>query len=168
MAQHGVPRDPAAGTEATATSATARVENVTRRFREAVERRDLDDLMDCFGDDVVFHSPVSHQPFVGGDAVRAVLGAVIAEFEDFTYVAETHGTERSALWFTARVGGRDIEGVDVLHHPTDARTAASLTVMIRPRSGLDAVAERIGARLLAAPRPDERAGDRGSSGSDVR
>lgn len=168
MAQHRVARASTPGTDTTATTTTAAVENVTRRFRDAVERRDLDDLMDCFGDDVVFHSPVSHHPFVGDGAVRAVLGAVMAEFEDFTYVAETHGTERSALWFTARVGGRDIEGVDVLHHPADARTAASLTVMIRPRSGLDAVAERIGARLLAAPRTDERPADTGSSGSDVR
>ncbi len=122
---------------------------IGRSFRDAVESRDLDAMMACFDDGVVFHSPVAHRPFVGRDAVRQVLGAVLTTFEDFRYVDEAHATRRSTPWFEARVGDRRFEGVDVLHHGADDRVASALTVMIRPRSGLDAVAAAIAARLMS-------------------
>jgi hypothetical protein len=49
----------------------------------------------------------------------------------------------------ARVGGRELQGIDLLRRDT-AGQIAEFTVMIRPATGLIAVAERMGPALEAA------------------
>ena len=108
-------------------------------FRDAVEGGDVDAAIALLTDDVEFHSPVVHSPYRGRDAVAPILRAVVRVFEDFRYVGEVDGGDDHVLVFRARVGDRDLEGIDLLHH--DASGAIDrLTVMIRPLSALQAVA----------------------------
>ena len=117
-------------------------------FRRAVEARDLEAVAGLLAEEVVLHSPVTHRPFEGREVVLVVLGAVIEVFEDFVYIDEMErdGGRATMLRFTARVGDRQLEGVDLIVLDADGRIA-DLTVMVRPLSGLQALAEGMAARL---------------------
>jgi hypothetical protein len=117
-------------------------------FREAVERRDADALFACLAPDVRFRSPAVFRPYEGREAVSAVLAAAVQTFEDFRYTDELRSEDGLvALIFEARVGERELQGIDLLREGPEGVT--ELTVMIRPLSGLVALAEQIGARLQA-------------------
>jgi hypothetical protein len=119
------------------------------RFRDAALARDIEAVRPLLADDVVFRSPAVHKPYTGIDAVLFLLSHVGATFEDFRYVDELTGPQSAALLFEARVGDRELQGVDHLRLGADGRIA-ELTVLIRPLSGLTALAEAMGARIQAA------------------
>ncbi len=120
-----------------------------RAFRQAVEARDLAALTNLLAPNVVFHSPVSFQPYQGREQVGFILATVAQVFEDFVYVAEMETGQHSALVFRARVGERQLDGVDLIELDAGGQVAR-LTVMVRPLSGAQALAEAMRARL--APR----------------
>ncbi|MEU8814563.1 nuclear transport factor 2 family protein [Actinoplanes sp. NPDC048796] len=117
-------------------------------FRAAVESGDIAAAIALLDDDVVFHSPVVHKPYVGRTAVAEILRAVVQVFEDFRYTREisTPGALDHALVFSARIGDRELEGCDFIHQTPDGRIA-ELTVMVRPLSATLALAESMKARL---------------------
>jgi ketosteroid isomerase-like protein len=123
-----------------------------QQFRDAVESRDLDGLVALFTDDVVFRSPVVDAPYRGRAQVEPLLRAVSRVFEDFRYTGQIeapYGADH-ALVFRARVGGREIEGCDFIHTDKDARID-ELYVMVRPLSGLMALAEAMKRQLEPEP-----------------
>ena len=115
-------------------------------FKQAVEARDPDALAACLARGAVFYSPVSYRPFEGREAVMTVLSAVMEMFEEFTYTDVLVGDDRAGLFFEANVGDRQVEGVDYLRFRSDGLISV-LTVMIRPLSSLNAVAEHMAQRL---------------------
>lgn len=121
-----------------------------QRFREAVEAGDIDAALPLFADDVVFRSPVVHSPYEGRDALGTILRAVVQVLEDFRYTREIGAADAPdhALVFRARVGDRELEGCDFLHVGEDG-LIDELVVMMRPLSGVLAVAEAM-KRLLEA------------------
>ena len=100
-------------------------------------------------DDVIFRSPVVFKPYEGREATLVVLGAVVQVFEDFRYTGQAEGDELAVLTFAARVGDRELEGVDILRFDEYGRVR-ELTVMVRPMSGMHALAERMRAMLEVA------------------
>jgi hypothetical protein len=120
-------------------------------FRAAVEGRDLAAAVALLAEDVVFRSPVVFTPYRGRDAVGAILHAVSEVFEDFRYVREvgSPGEPDHLLVFRTRVGGMEIEGIDLLHTADDG-SIDELTVMVRPLKGALALAEAMQAKLAAA------------------
>jgi len=118
-------------------------------FRRAVEARDADAVVDLLAEDVVFRSPVVFRPYVGRDAVAPVLRAALEVFEDFRYVDQVETGDTAVLVFEARVGDRNLDGVDILRFDADGRIA-EMMVMIRPLSGLNALAEAMAQRLGVA------------------
>jgi hypothetical protein len=118
-------------------------------FRQAVEARDLDAMRELLADDVVFNSPVAHKPFQGREVVAQVLAFAAATFEDFRYVDEVADGDRVALIFRARAGDRELQGLDFIHIDADG-LIDELTVMVRPMSGLVALGEAMGAKVVAA------------------
>ena len=116
-------------------------------FRAAVEARDLDAALALFKEDATLDSPVAFKPFEGLDAIRVVLGAVMNTFEDFRYTDEFATAGAHALVFRARVGDKDVEGLDLLRIDSEEGQIRNLTVMIRPLSGLIALAEAMGPRV---------------------
>ena len=69
--------------------------------------------------------------------------------EDFRYTGELDGDGVHGLMFDARVGDRSLQGIDLLRADPNGQIA-EFTVMIRPASGLLAVAERMGPALESA------------------
>jgi len=118
-------------------------------FRAAVESGDIDAAVGLLAEDVVFNSPAVFRPYEGRDAVTTILRAAYATFEDFRYTDELTGGGVHGLVFTARVGDKTVQGLDLIRADADGRIK-ELTVMLRPASGLMAVAERMGAALGAA------------------
>jgi hypothetical protein len=118
-------------------------------LREAVERADLDAAVALLAEDVVFRSPAVFKPYEGRETVATILRTVFGVFEDFHYTDELDGDGVHGLLFAARVGERSLEGIDLLRPDADGRIA-EITVMIRPASGLIALAERMGPALQAA------------------
>jgi hypothetical protein len=117
-------------------------------FRDAVEAGDLDALVATLAEDVVFNSPVVHAPYAGRDATAVILGAVFGIFEDFRYIGELEGGGWHALRFAARVGDREVEGIDLLREGDDG-LVAELTVLVRPLSAALALRDAMGAKLAA-------------------
>ncbi|MER5519719.1 nuclear transport factor 2 family protein [Streptomyces sp. NPDC002763] len=119
-------------------------------FRKAVESDDLDAVAALLADDVVFTSPVAFKPYAGRAITAAILRAVTQVFEDFTYVREMASPDGRdhALVFTATVAGKKLQGCDFLHVDEDGKID-DLTVMVRPLSAAQALAEAMNARFDA-------------------
>jgi hypothetical protein len=118
-------------------------------FRDAIERRDLDGMVATLADDVVLHSPVSFKPFEGREAVAQLFEILVRTFEDFRYTDDLPGEEVHAMIFRARIGDREVEGLDLIRPGPDGRIA-DFTVMVRPLTGVVALAEAVGPQLAAA------------------
>ena len=118
-------------------------------FRAAVERADMDAAVALLADDVVFRSPAVFKPYEGRETVATILRTVFGVFEDFRYTDELDGERIEALLFEARVGDRSLQGIDLLRAAADGQIA-EFTVMVRPASGLIALAERMVPALQAA------------------
>ena len=97
-------------------------------------------------EDVVFRSPAVFKPYEGREATMFVLRAVSRVLEDFEYVDRFEGSDGELLLFSARVGDREVDGIDLLRFDGDGKVR-ELMVMIRPLTGLQAVVEAMGREL---------------------
>jgi SnoaL-like domain len=115
-------------------------------FRQAAESKDFSAIDELFAPEVSFRSPVVYKPYEGRDAVAMILGAVVQVFEDFRYTEQVETGDTAALAFSARVGDRDLEGIDLLRFDGDGKVR-ELAVYVRPMSGVNALAEAMGKQL---------------------
>jgi SnoaL-like domain len=119
------------------------------RFRAAAESKDFTVIDELFTEDVVFRSPVVFKPYEGREAVAIILGAVVQVFEDFRYTDQLETGDAAALAFSARVGDRELDGIDFLHFDEDGRVDR-MAVYVRPMSGVQALAEAMQRKLAEA------------------
>jgi hypothetical protein len=114
------------------------------RFAAAIVGSDPDGLKAALAEDVVFRSPVVFRPYEGRELVGTVLteGAMNV-FSDFRYIQRFEDEDAAALVFEARVGDRDVQGLDLLRFDDDG-LVKELTVMVRPMSGLRALSNAMG------------------------
>ena len=120
--------------------------NVEHPFGRAVLADDFDAALGRLADDIVFRSPAVYKPYQGKQVVEVVLRTVATVFENFRYTNEWRDGATTILFFEANVGDRDLQGIDILEENADG-LIEKFTVMIRPLSGLTAVAETMQARL---------------------
>jgi SnoaL-like domain len=121
-------------------------------FRKAAEAKDFSAIEDIFTEDVTFKSPVVYKPYEGREALAGLLTAVAQVFEDFRYTEQVEAGDAAALAFSARVGDRELDGIDFLRFDADGKVR-EMAVYIRPMSGVNAMAEAMGRKLeeLSAP-----------------
>ena len=115
-------------------------------FARAVAAGDHDAALATIADDVVFRSPAVHKPYEGKEQVDAILRLVSTVFENFQYTNEWRDGQTTILFFEANVGDRELQGIDILEEDAEG-LVERFTVMIRPLSGLQAVAETMRTRL---------------------
>jgi hypothetical protein len=120
--------------------------NVSHPFGIAVEAGDDDAAVATLADDVEFRSPAVYKPYHGKEQVDGILRLVATVFENFRYTNEWRDGRTTILFFEANVGDRDLQGIDILEE-NEAGEIEKFTVMIRPLSGLQAVAGTMAARL---------------------
>jgi hypothetical protein len=116
------------------------------RFRQAAEAKDFSAIDELFAEQVVFRSPVVFKPYEGREAVAMLLGAVSQVFEDFRYTDQVETGDAAALAFSARVGDRELDGIDFLHFDSEGRINR-MEVYVRPMSGVNALAEAMQRKL---------------------
>ena len=115
-------------------------------FGEAVLAGDHEAALATIADDVTFRSPAVYKPYHGKEQVGGILRLVATVFENFRYTNEWRDGRTTILFFEANVGARDLQGIDILEED-DAGLVERFTVMIRPLSGLQAVAGAMAERL---------------------
>ena len=118
-------------------------------FRQAAETKDFSAIDELFAEDVVFRSPVVFKPYEGREAVAMLLAAVAQVFEDFRYTDQVETGDAAALAFSARVGDRELDGIDFLHFDADGRVNR-MEVFVRPMSGANALAGAMQRKLEEA------------------
>lgn len=128
------------------------LDDVPHPFRLLAEASDRAGLAELLRPDVQFRSPAVHTPYQGRAACLHLLGHVLAVFENFRYTDQLVDGERAVLIFRAEIGGKELEGMDYLT-TDEGGLVTELAVMVRPLSGLVALAQAMGARLEADPVP---------------
>lgn len=119
------------------------------RFRRGVESKDVRVMMEAFADGAVLHSPITFRPFEGKEAIARLLGILMQVFRDFRYTDELTAEDGTkALIFRTRVGDRDVEGLDLIRFD-EAGLIRDFTVMVRPRSAVEALLREVSSRLTA-------------------
>jgi hypothetical protein len=118
-------------------------------FRVAAESKDVGLMTETLREDVVLHSPILFRGFEGRDVVGQVLTHVAATLEGLTYTDELAEGGTVCLRFKAKVGDRELEGIDFLELDEDGKVA-ELTVFMRPLSAITAFNEQMKSRLEAA------------------
>ena len=80
---------------------------------------------------------------------------LVEVFQDFRYTDECNAADgmTKILVFRTRVKNRDVEGIDLVRFD-DAGMIRDLTVMVRPRSSLEALLGEVQPRLMAAMASD--------------
>ena len=119
-----------------------------KNWHQMIQTGDLSILSDLLADDVVFRSPIAYKPYEGKQVVFFILTNVIQVFQDFTYHREFYSEdgENAVLEFSANVSGKSLKGIDMIRFNEHGQII-DFEVMIRPMSGLAALAEQMGARI---------------------
>ncbi|MDY6456080.1 nuclear transport factor 2 family protein [Acinetobacter faecalis] len=118
------------------------------RWHKMLETRDMSILNELLDDDVVFRSPVAYSPYSGKQVVFFILSNVIQVFENFTYHREFLSEDGAnvVLEFSANIGDKKLKGIDMIQFNEHGKIV-DFEVMIRPKSGLEALAELMGKRM---------------------
>jgi limonene-1,2-epoxide hydrolase len=113
-------------------------------FTAAVEHQDAEQLRESLAEDVRFLSPVVFRAYEGREVVATILTeGAMKVFSDFHYVERLEDERCATLVFEARVDDRDVQGLDLLRFDGHDKVE-ELIVMVRPLSGLTALAEAMG------------------------
>ncbi|NLN58383.1 MAG: nuclear transport factor 2 family protein [Gammaproteobacteria bacterium] len=125
-------------------------QQAVQRWHEMLQNRDMSILSELLADEVVFRSPVAYQPYAGKQVVFFILTNVIQVFENFTYHREFYLQDgcNVVLEFSANVGDKKLKGIDMIQFNTQGQIV-DFEVMIRPKSGLEALAVQMGQRMAA-------------------
>ncbi|MEN7530157.1 nuclear transport factor 2 family protein [Cupriavidus sp. 2SB] len=117
-------------------------------WHDLLKRNAMEELDPLLSDRIVFRSPVAHTAYPGREAIKLVLKTVNTVFRDFTYhrMFATEDGKSLVLEFSATIDGKALKGIDMLRFD-DAGKIEEFEVMVRPMSGLHALAEAMGAKL---------------------
>jgi hypothetical protein len=92
---------------------------------------------------------VVFKPYEGREVLSVLLAAIGRVLEDFRYLDQVETGDTGILMFEATVGDRQVQGVDILRFGGDGKIR-EMVVMVRPMSGMQAVAEAMQRQLEAA------------------
>lgn len=120
------------------------------RWHEMLESRDMSILNELLAENIVFRSPVAYRPYPGKPVVFFILSNVIQIFEDFTYHREFYSEDglNVVLEFSAHIGEKKLKGIDMIQFNNTGQIV-DFEVMLRPKSGLEALAHLMGQRMAA-------------------
>lgn len=125
----------------------AKAEQTLQSWHRMVDVRDLSEVASLCAPDAVFRSPVAFTPYKGAPLVAQFLQQAIEVFEDFHYHRTFYAGDHSAvLEFSARVGDKTLNGIDMIRFDTDGRMS-EFEVMVRPASGLQALGAEMMRRM---------------------
>ena len=117
------------------------------KWHAMMAKNDFSDLPSIIAEQAIFRSPVAYPPYPTRDIVCLVLRTAASVFENFAYHREfVGGPDNVVLEFSARVGGKELKGVDIIRF-NEAGEIIEFEVMVRPANALMALGEAMGARI---------------------
>lgn len=118
------------------------------RWHAYMRAGDVTLLDGMIAEDAVFRSPAVHTPQVGKALTVSYLTAAfhVLGNPSFRYTGEWRAERSAVLAFTCEVGGRQVDGVDVIGW-NDAGLIDDFKVMVRPLQGLQAVMAAMATQL---------------------
>ena len=121
-----------------------------QKWHQMLDSRDMSILDELLADNVVFRSPVAYSPYPGKPVVTFILTNVVQIFENFCYHREFYSEDGLSvvLEFSANVGEKKLKGIDMIQFNADGQII-DFEVMLRPKSGLEALAVKMGERFAA-------------------
>lgn len=121
------------------------------KWHQIVRTRDASSLKELLSNEVVFYSPVIHQPQIGKVITTMYLTAAIHVFgnESFKYVREVIGENDAVLEFETEIDGIVVNGVDLIKWNADGKIV-EFKVMVRPLKAINLIHQKMGAMLAAA------------------
>jgi ketosteroid isomerase-like protein len=127
-----------------------KTKSAIQKWHQMLETRDMSILNELLAEDVVFRSPVAYNPYPGKQVVTFILTNVIQIFENFSYHREFYSEDGQSvvLEFSANVGEKKLKGIDMMQFNEQGQIV-DFEVMIRPKSGLEALAAQMGQRMAA-------------------
>jgi len=120
------------------------------KWHDMVTAQDLGGLRAITHPEAVFRSPVAHKAYHSAEAVVLAVSTAAGVFSDFAYHREAATADGLSvvLEFSARVADKSVKGIDFIRFDEDGRIV-DFEVMMRPLSGVQAMAEEMGQRLGA-------------------
>ncbi len=119
------------------------------RWHKALLEEDSDLLNEILDENVELHSPTVGTPKCGRTLAHFILTTVFDVFDDFEYHREWIEGEDMALEFSARVGERNVKGVDLIQW-NDEGKIIHFEVAMRPLRGVQALFEEMNVRFEKA------------------
>ena len=135
-------------------STAEKIANTLKIWHNILERNAMEELDPILADNIVFRSPVAHTHYPGRTPIKIMLKNVNTVFKDFTYyrTLTTDDGMSVVLEFSARIDDKQVKGIDFLRFNADGKIE-EFEVMLRPLSGLNALAKNMGEKL--APFKDQ-------------
>jgi hypothetical protein len=117
------------------------------KWHAMIAEGDLSDLPSIVAEKAIFRSPMAYPPYPTRNVVCLVLQTAASVFEDFVYHREfVAGPNDVVLEFSARVGDKQLKGVDIIRFDETGHIA-EFEVMVRPANALAALGQAMGARI---------------------
>ena len=132
-----------------ATSLTPAAEATLAAWHAMIRSRDTSTLPALLAADAVFRSPVANKPYAGAAAVALILQTAEKVFANFAYHRSfvSEDGHSVVLEFSAEVGDKSLKGIDMIRFGSDGKIV-EFEVMVRPATGVQALGEAMGARLM--------------------
>jgi 2,4-dienoyl-CoA reductase (NADPH2) len=117
-------------------------------WHDMIDHEDMGELGSILHPKAVFRSPVAHTPYATAPVVQLFLAAASQVFDDFVYHRELAGADGTSvmLEFSAKVNGKALKGIDLIQFDAQG-LIVDFEVMVRPMSGLQALADEMGKRM---------------------
>lgn len=137
-------------------STLEKIQKTLAVWHDILERNAMEELDPILSDRIVFRSPVAHTPYPGRTPIKLLLKTVNTVFREFAYhrTLFTEDGMSVVLEFSALVDDKRVQGIDFLRFDADGKIE-EFEVMMRPLSGLNALARNMGEKL--APLKDQLA-----------
>jgi hypothetical protein len=117
-------------------------------WHRIVRERDVSALAALLADDVEIGAPPYWDALRGRALVQHLLGLILETIEGFTYHREWRAGTELALEFRGRVGGLELQGIDLISLDATGRIRR-LDVPMRPVNAVVALREAIAPRMMA-------------------
>jgi hypothetical protein len=116
-------------------------------WHRIVRERDVPALAALLAPDVEIGAPPYWDPLRGQALVQHLLGLILETIEGFSYHREWKMGPEFALEFRGRVGGLELQGIDLISLDASGRIRR-LDVLMRPVNTVIALREAIAPRMM--------------------
>ena len=117
-------------------------------WHRIVRERDVAALAALLAPEVAIGAPPYWEPLRGRELVQHLLGLILETIEGFTYHREWRAGGELALEFRGRVGGLELQGIDLISLDAAGRIRR-LDVPMRPVNAVVALREAIAPKMAA-------------------